>query len=1045
VVGVRIADDDRARIPFALVAVILLLGAATFAATLRSRHPGGADPDPGAAVDRAESATRTLLATAVDRAARAAGREPVVTPANTTYGRVLNDSTPFRDYLRIRIYLAARRALSEIDQGVGDVSSGASLPSVENADDLRRAKRTVGLDSNGTTLEVTFENVTFAATRNGRTLELDRRTVKVGVENPVLVLHDRTETYETRLNRGPLEGPGLGRRLSAWLYVAGYARGYAFWGGAPVENVIGNRHVELTTNGAMLGVQRRTFGSSDDAARSVFQAALLQVGLRDLVAPVVASNRGWWVEFVTGYRPPPQESIAPYSLATPESPSPEDPMTVEVNRTADVAFARLFGERGNRTLPGVVRRTYAANATVVSTVRRSDPPSRPPSDPPSEEGEWRLVRNETNVTRSVSPGVAPLPAVPEGFHGHATFQRRVFEHYVYTWYWRYKDRTTTTTTNDTATALVGLGVVDDHAPNRLVPDRPIDPIHERGGPLDGANLLWVPENATERLIAARGGVNALARRAAAGTLDVPVSRIEGVRPSGLREWIYRDLASLRERIRNVSVSVPRGKLGTSVNGPRRLAEKIGRRRGELVDVPDRYRGVADKTRAAARAAYVESVLAVLRDHADRIGRTQSGLDEALADHDSSRKQVETTMASRDRSDDGGYVPTDDGPLRVTVDGSPSYLPLAAVDHDTVHAVEPGTEFHALVAENVNLFTVPYGEAGKAVVEKLGKSRANASLGTAARTLRSAKLVAAATNDSELSGAVERLRDRVGGALDRLLAASSEPVETATGYTEEKAVEVMKEGLERFDGTANRTLAALDGSAVGPIVRTVEARANLTAVERDLLRTELRSEFPQVASQESVRVGTSVLHNASNATRTAVDALERGSKRLATDWVKKKSERLRDRFTEKYSEKIAAALKRRASRLFPEGKLTAGQSGLPVLPSPTHWYFTTNVWVINVEGTYARFTVRARGGGPSGRGMAYTRDGEFVGLDVDDDGDPDRLGNASRVSFSTESVVLVVVPPGRKGVGDVNGVVFEQSPGWCTAGPVEKESDTEDEC
>ena len=62
-------------------------------------------------------------------------------------------------------------------------------------------------------------------------------------------------------------------------------------------------------------------------------------------------------------------------------------------------------------------------------------------------------------------------------------------------------------------------------------------------------------------------------------------------------------------------------------------------------------------------------------------------------------------------------------------------------------------------------------------------------------------------------------------------------------------------------------------------------------------------------------------------------------------------------------------------------------------------------------------------------MRYVRDGSTTGLDVDGDGSPETLGTNERISFETSTTVVVAVPPGPPGVGDVDGTRTEQSPGW----------------
>ena len=111
------------------------------------------------------------------------------------------------------------------------------------------------------------------------------------------------------------------------------------------------------------------------------------------------------------------------------------------------------------------------------------------------------------------------------------------------------------------------------------------------------------------------------------------------------------------------------------------------------------------------------------------------------------------------------------------------------------------------------------------------------------------------------------------------------------------------------------------------------------------------------------------------------------------------------------------------------------SGLPVAPVPGYWYATVNVWHVTVRGEYARFGVRADRGRPSepGAGIAYVRDGSAVALDVDGDDAAERVGRSTRVSFDVSTTVVVVVPPGKSGVGDRNGDADERSDGWPHAG------------
>jgi hypothetical protein len=115
------------------------------------------------------------------------------------------------------------------------------------------------------------------------------------------------------------------------------------------------------------------------------------------------------------------------------------------------------------------------------------------------------------------------------------------------------------------------------------------------------------------------------------------------------------------------------------------------------------------------------------------------------------------------------------------------------------------------------------------------------------------------------------------------------------------------------------------------------------------------------------------------------------------------------------------------------------AGLPVAPLPGLWYATVNLWHVQVKGEYARFAVSVPHGTPDipGGRFQYVRDGSRVRLDVDGDGRPETLGRAGRVGFDVETLVGMAVPPGPRGVGDVDGQADERSPGWPTPGPVEE--------
>ncbi|WP_101296256.1 DUF7286 family protein [Halegenticoccus soli] len=411
----KLADDRRARVPFALVGVLLLVTSAAFASTVSTRGPTIEDRAVEAAMDRVEANAATALRSAVREAARDAARAPVTAPASTPAGRALNETAPFRDALRIRIYLRAEAKLKETRYRRGDVVAVASLPAVDGAADLRPAKRRVSVEpvADGTALRVVVRNVARTAKRGGRTVARESRSVTLTVAAPVLALHERTGAFERRLNRGPLDGPGLGRQLTARLYPVAWARGYGQYGGAPIENVVANRHVELSANGGVLAVQRSVFGRSDPAAGRGLARATARVGVQDLLAATPLRGEQWAETVVVRPNGPIEDGPIPRLDPAPARDA-DDGVTVGVNRSADEAFAAFVAAGDEESFEGTLRGSYRTEArlrTDVTQTRDGDRPRRRPPGP-----NWTLAGERTADRITVDrTGGDRRPAVGDSF------------------------------------------------------------------------------------------------------------------------------------------------------------------------------------------------------------------------------------------------------------------------------------------------------------------------------------------------------------------------------------------------------------------------------------------------------------------------------------------------------------------------------------------------------------------------------------------------------------------------------------------------------
>lgn len=999
--------NDRARVPFALVGALLLVSSATLAATVGT-HSLQRTPE----VDRAMSGATAELAPALRGAAADAATEaaaaPVTRPANTTPGRALNASRPFRDALRLRIYLAARDRLGHVTVRRGTVVASASLPAVEpTRAGYREAIERVHLERVGeddAALRVEIEGVELSATRDGRPVASDVRSPTFVVSNPALLLHDRTERFERRAN-APSTGPGAGRRLTARLYPVAWARGYAQFGGAPIANVVANRHVEYATNDALLAEQRAVFGAADPAGRRATAAAGRRVAATDLV--VGAGGEAGWTDAVLGSTADVASEAGSPDVTAPSWEGPADRnVTVAVDTAADRAYAELVGvdddpafgaapvdaaerlaadrvwdppvdglelrggARGDpdRDLSTVVERVHTVEATFAVDRRHEGTTRREAGRPgPS----WGLVAERTTerVELTRVGGSTPSEA------GWSTRDGAVFEAVVRettTRRWARAGETRTTESVVERSHRVGVGVQARTVPVEGTP----------AGDLDGT-LSGATDRATDRALRSAGGFRGAARRAALGeTLPQATATAS---PTVDRDGLEADLRTLRDRTRDLSVTVPAPAVGAGrANPPARLREKLSARRDTLRGEPATT--ARERTFLAVRDAYLRALADRLAVRAAAQGETNAGVQEAVGEHLDPDALDGALGAHRPTSRPDGETLVDPaGNLSLSVDGSPPYLPTGEVRRERL-AVRGEGSVHPLSARNVNAFTSPHGQVAEGVVDRipfLGADRV--SLSTAAAALDAS---------AGRSGPERR-------TLERQVASANAHVRgelQAAMLEAEVSRRAADDALATDAATAEEAQALANGTAVDRAVASVDAGD----VDRDHLRVRMETALDDALTDERARPRRA----ASNA---AVEAAR---------------ERYRKRLEASVARGVEAGTERARRRALGE-KLGSIPAGLPVAPVPGQWYATANVWYVEVGGTYERFAVRSDRGGPTGP-VTYLRDGGPSR--VTHDGEPVLLGDAERVSFRTETAVVVVVPAGGSGVGDTDGVMDERSAG-----------------
>jgi hypothetical protein len=223
-----------------------------------------------------------------------------------------------------------------------------------------------------------------------------------------------------------------------------------------------------------------------------------------------------------------------------------------------------------------------------------------------------------------------------------------------------------------------------------------------------------------------------------------------------------------------------------------------------------------------------------------------------------------------------------------------------------------------------------------------------------------------------------------------------------------ATRAVAEAFERWDSTHARALAVANGTMSGAVRRAVgDGIGDFEARDRRAL---------------AARLALNGSRSEATVARAAVAATANRTRALGEEFLSTVAER--------GLERVGTAAGRRLGR-----SLATVPAGLPVAPVPGYWAATVNAWRVTVRGQYQRFTVSATAGSPHpAPTVRYRRTAETVAFDVNGDGEPETLGRNEPVSFAVTTSVVVAVPPGKSGVGDVDGTADERSPGWPDPGP-----------
>ncbi|WP_096390626.1 DUF7286 family protein [Halopenitus persicus] len=1058
--ALSIADDRRGRVPFALVGVLLLVSSTAYASGLATTGVT-VDRSVERAMDRASADLTPAIRSATADAARAAAARPVTRPAPELAETVIRNGSAFEDALRIRIGLAVESSAETVTTREGDVRATTAVPFEDPAPPSRsgydpgnddpttladvRDGVTIAPIANGTALEATVHNVTTTARRNGRIVGERTRDVTVVVAVPVLAAHERTERFEAALNRGAIEGSGLGRQLTGRLYAIAWARGYAQRFGAPVQNVVGNRHVELSTNAGITAVQRKAFGAADPNASAGVGRAAVRTGLTDLLEPTSLDEREWSRFVLEASVPDPDDAT---TAADPTE-------TTDVSETADVSDAAnatqtvTAGPAADAALVETLDRTdaiaeaaYRVEAARRIRVERTGGRARPPSRE-SPGANWTYVGERTTSTAD-----ARGSGDDDGFD---TATRRVAVDHRTTRYWTDGSSRRTTTVRWSQRYRVTVSVEGRYAPSAGAPDGPTSPTFERGGAIDGPNLRDAPGAARRELDATN--VDAVAERAVESNAELRRRTVVyGDQPASLRGWIRDDLAAIHEVVRATETTVEMHAVAAGKADPYgELAAVLRSKRGELIDAPGTYDGASDRARVAARRAYVDATIEKLERRARTTRDVQDGIEDAAnergrggsTDGTSLGEYVAAAGRATDPEPDEIGADGPGGSVSFQPSGSPGYLPRTTIDAASP-AVEPESGTRSLVTRNVNVFTVPYGDAASGIVDQVLAAGDRVPLPQAGRTLAATERTLRETSDgtamrdgtgtsggagtpgdgrsatpneeqaAELRRSHDVLESDVSGSIDRVERRVERRLGAVTDLPGSERNAIVEAASDRYATPGELATAMGDGRYAETIVTVTGRRTTLTDGSRARLAAEIRTTLRSAMDSDRTSVSKARVARAGEITRTVA---RKRIESAVEDELRRASGEAVDRLDEEHE--WATEVPKQVG------------AGLPVAPVPGYWYATVNVWHVDVAGTYPRFELRSNTG-PPGETFRYVRQSSRSTVEVD--GEQVTLGYTDPVRFETGTTVVVAVPPGPPGVGDVDGTWSERSAGWPCPGP-----------
>ena len=1095
---------ERGRVPFALVAVVLLVGAVGVTVTLSTRQPSSVDRDPSLVLERSKAGIQTALRDASLEGTIEAARYPVLAAANTPYGRTLTPTgvapgaadtdTVFERYVKLRVYLAAHERLDGLEQRIDNTTATVSLPAVETPGDARNAidRVTLGVGGDGLpygtpsedlghgNVRVTLEDIELRVRDDGEGVATRTMDVNVTVATPVFDLHNRTEEYERQLNAdfgNASAYRGLGDYVGARAYPFAWARGYAQSRGEPVPNVLSERHVEVLANEGVYAAQDVVFGSpdrfDDRSLTRAWGATLAQDNRRMYGSPTGTSTSVGAVAdrvaepgFVAGsnytYRDVSGDlTDAPdWTELASQNDHLNETHTVNLTNAAESAFGEMETSGG---IDAAIDRTYeidvGTDADVAKTV----------SVGPHTDIEALVSRTVSveNVERVLD--TTENDGIHEYYRIHLVFSAQ---------YERDGEPSGSNVVYDTTITVNG-----EHGPATIVAERGVEYEYETG-PVGAGDAFFdtnfvydagreeVPKRAVEEAIA---GVDDFERaeeqleahisdatNESDGSIDAdsvldrddlvdivteddPTVAAAPVDRAALRGWIAADLNGLVAETGTVSAPVERHELLAGRSPFRRLERRINDSAANATYV---YRGTDSPYLNAPQKALAEARMAYMERLRDRVNATvleheatMARLDGEIEAHTGSGLDNATAFARRQFARDPDpetYLRNSAllGDVAKAPNAAPNYMTFGRVDLDAVSATgTPPEGFVPLAGESESVYASPYDRSAVALRVAGGVLEA----GNRTDALASDP----SWDDGHLRDLERALNDDIDRIVDRAASEGAAPFPAIVAPDLEPAI---RDEVERLGPVERQAIRLGSGRrTLDRIARNVSEDADYDVVSEYSylhpafeahLHSAVRYGLREAVERERVGTDTATAAGAlGSEIRAALDA------RTATVIEERLTQADSGSLTDTATTATAAdwLAGRTGDSAVGDVDATAlapnrNPSGLYVPGEPGWNELTANLWHVTVTGEYARFTVQASVGTTAGPdAMRYVRQDADVSVPIA--GSDRRLGRNRKLTFESNTSVLVAVPDERLGVGDRAGPARDCSPSYDTVGPV----------